>query len=157
MNNELQQPICQNEANKWWWNMKISNLCFDKQSLLKENTVTCQEAIHMIKKADLQLLLISDDNIHIKGVISLNKLMSNIISDTVKYTDFVEKTMIKQYVKVKYSASLGYLSRILEKEPYAIILDDKCNDAFVGIVNQFHILNFITKNNGTVSNNYLTT
>ncbi|CAD1474584.1 unnamed protein product, partial [Heterotrigona itama] len=151
------QPTCQNETNKWWWNMKISNLTFDKQSLLKENTITCQEAIHMIKKTDLQLLLISDNNIHIKGVISLNKLMSNIISGTVKCTDFVEKTMIKQYVKVKYSASLGYLSRILEKEPYAVILDDKCNDAFVGIVNQFHILNFITKNNGTVSNNYLTT
>ncbi|KAK9299638.1 hypothetical protein QLX08_007432 [Tetragonisca angustula] len=150
------QPICQNETNKWWWNMKISNLIFDKQSLLKENTVTCQEAIHMIKNADLQLLFISDNNIHIKGVISLNKLMSNIISGTVKYTDFVEKAMTKQYVKVKYSASLGYLSRILEKEPYAVIVDDKCNDAFAGVVNQFHILNFITKNNGTVSNNYLT-
>ncbi|KAF3428070.1 hypothetical protein E2986_09010 [Frieseomelitta varia] len=149
------QPVCQNETNKWWWNMKISNLTFDKQSLLKENTVTCQEAIHMIKNAGLQLLLISDNNIHIKGVISLNKLMSDTISGTVKYTDFVEKAMTKQYVKVNYSASLGYLSRILEKEPYAVILDD--NDAFVGVVNQFHILNFITKNNGTVSNNYLTT
>lgn len=128
--------------------MKVSNLSFDKQSLLKENTVTCQEAIQMIKNTDIQLLLISDNDIHIKGVISLNKILSNIISGAVNYTDFVEKTMIKQYVKVKYSGSLGYLSRILEKEPYAVILDDERDDAFVGVINQFHILNFITKNNG---------
>ncbi|XP_043598372.1 cystathionine beta-synthase isoform X3 [Bombus pyrosoma] len=142
------QATCQAETNKWWWNMKVSNLSFDKQSLLKENTVTCQEAIQMIKNTDIQLLLISDNDIHIKGVISLNKILSNIISGAVNYTDFVEKTMVKQYVKVKYSASLGYLSRILEKEPYAVILDDKRDDAFVGVINQFHILNFITKNNG---------
>ncbi|XP_050592435.1 cystathionine beta-synthase isoform X1 [Bombus affinis] len=142
------QATCQIETNKWWWNMKVSNLSFDKQPLLKENTVTCQEAIQMIKNTDIQLLLISDNDIHIKGVISLNRILSNIISGAVNYTDFVEKTMIKQYVKVKYSASLGYLSRILEKEPYAVILDDERDDAFVGVINQFHILNFITKNNG---------
>ncbi|XP_043788096.1 cystathionine beta-synthase [Apis laboriosa] len=147
------QPVCQNEMNKWWWNMKISNLSFDKQSLLKENTVTCQEAMHMLKNADSQLLVISDDNIHIKGVISLNKLTSYVISGIVKCTDFVDKAMVKQYVKVKHSATLGYISRILEKEPYAIILDDEYDDAFIGIINQFHILQFITKN-GT-SNNYL--
>lgn len=139
--------------NKWWWNMKISNLSFDKQLLLKENTVTCQEAMHMLKNADSQLLVISDDNIHIKGVISLNKLTSYVISGIIKCTDFVDKAMVKQYVKVKHSATLGYISRVLEKEPYAIILDDEHDDAFIGIVNQFHILQFITKNG--ISNNYL--
>ncbi|XP_003707114.3 cystathionine beta-synthase [Megachile rotundata] len=144
---------CNNEMNKWWWNMPVTNLSFDKPLLLKENTITCREATHIFEDKKSQPLVISDDNVHVKGVIIPNKLMSSLISGAVKHTDFVEKTMIKHYVKVKPSATIGLLSRILEKESYAIILDDEHNDAFVGIVNQFHILNFIAKNDKITSNN----
>ncbi|OAD57403.1 Cystathionine beta-synthase [Eufriesea mexicana] len=146
-------PKCQNESNKWWWNMKISCLSPDIGLVMKEKTLTCQEAIYELQNANPQLLAISHDGIHIKGVVTLDKLMSNIISGSVKYTDFVENAMVKQYVKVKYSATLGHLSRVLEKEPYAVILDDKRYNAFVAIVGQFHILKFITRNNGTASSN----
>ena len=147
------EPKCNNEMNNWWWNMQVSNLSFDKSLLLKENTITCHEAIHIFEDRKSQPLVISNDNVHVKGVIILNKLMSNLISGTVKHTDFVEKTMIKQYVKVKPSTTIGLLSRILEEESHAIILDDERDDAFVGIVNQFHILNFITKNNDKLTLN----
>lgn len=139
--------------NNWWWNMQVSNLSFDKPLLLKENTITCHEAIHIFEDRKSQPLVISNDNVHVKGVIILNKLMSNLISGAVKHTDFVEKTMIKQYVKVKPSTTIGLLSHILEKESHAIILDDERDDAFVGIVNQFHILNLITKNNDKLTLN----
>ncbi|XP_076756644.1 cystathionine beta-synthase isoform X1 [Xylocopa sonorina] len=150
------EPICQNDTNKWWWNMPVSNLTFGRSCMLKENMVTCQEAVHMLKNAEFQTLVISDNDVHVKGVVNLKKLMSNIVSGTVKYTDFVEKAMVKQYVKVNFSATLGYLSRILEKEPYAIILDDKRDNAFVGIVNQIHILNFISTNNDVITNSHST-
>ncbi|XP_043260546.1 cystathionine beta-synthase [Colletes gigas] len=142
----------QNEANKWWWNIPISNLSFDKVPLLKENT-KCQEAVRMIEETKSQQLIISNDNVHVKGIVMSDTLMSNLISDSVKLTDFVEKIMIKHYVKVKVSSSLGQLSLVLNKELYAVILNDEDDNAFVGLVNQSHILKFIIKSNGTINSN----
>ncbi|CAK9821293.1 Cystathionine beta-synthase [Anthophora retusa] len=146
------EPVCQIETNKWWWNLKVSNLSYDKISLLEENTVTCQEAIYTLKNC--HILPISDDHLHVKGVITLKQIMSSIMSGAVKCTDFVGKAMIKQYNKVALSTTLGRLARILEKESYAIIIDEKHNDTFIGIVNQYHILYFITENNSAMSNSY---
>ncbi|CAK9813176.1 Cystathionine beta-synthase [Anthophora plagiata] len=145
------EPVCQIETNKWWWNLKVSNLSYDKIPLLEENTVTCQEAIYTLKNC--QTLPIGDNDLHVKGVITLKQIMSSIISGAVKYTDFVEKAMIKQYNKVTLSTTLGRLARILEKESYAIIIDEKHNNTFIGIVNQYHILYFITENNSAIMSN----
>ncbi|XP_076625441.1 cystathionine beta-synthase isoform X2 [Colletes latitarsis] len=142
----------QNEANKWWWNIPISTLSFDKVPLLKEDT-KCEEAVRMVEETKSRQLIISNDNVHVKGVVMSDTLMSNLISGSVKLTDFVEKIMIKHYVKVKVSSSLGQLSRVLEKELYAVILNDEDDNAFIGLVNQSHILKFIIKNNGTINSN----
>ncbi|XP_076663494.1 cystathionine beta-synthase [Andrena cerasifolii] len=144
---------CQNEANKWWWNIDISNLSFDKTHLFKENSTTCEEAIRILESKKSNQLIISNDNVHVKGVVVLNILMSNVISGAVKLSDFVERAMIKHYVKVKLSATLGQLSRVLEKESYAVILDDEHDNAFVGVIDQSYILNFVTKNNGSIKSN----
>ncbi|XP_054001542.1 cystathionine beta-synthase [Hylaeus anthracinus] len=143
---------CQVEANKWWWDMPISNLSFDKVPLL-ESTKTCQEAVHIFEKTKSQQLVVSNDNKHVQGVIILDTLMSNLLSGSVKLTDLVEKAMIKHYVKVKLSASLGQLSRVLEKELYSVIVSNEGDHTFVGIVNQSHILKHITKSNGTMESN----
>ncbi|XP_053971253.1 cystathionine beta-synthase [Hylaeus volcanicus] len=143
---------CQVEANKWWWDMPISNLSFDKVPLL-ESTKTCQEAVHIFENTKSQQLVVSNDNKHVQGVIILDTLMSNLLSGSVKLTDLVEKAMIKHYVKVKLSASLGQLSRVLEKELYSVIVSNEGDHTFVGIVNQSHILKHITKSNGTMESN----
>lgn len=141
---------CQNESNKWWWNVPVSNLSFDKTPLYKES-ITCKEAIHISENTKSKQLVISNDDKHVKGVVMLHTLMSNLLSGTVKLTDCVEKTMIKHYVKVKSTARLGQLSRVLEKEPYAVILDGEHD--FIGIVDQSHILNFVHKNDSSMNSN----
>ncbi|XP_076246611.1 cystathionine beta-synthase isoform X2 [Calliopsis andreniformis] len=136
---------CQNTLNKWWWDLQIANLCFNKTLLYKEST-TCEEASRIFENTKCKQLVISDDNVNIKGVVTLSSLTLNLISGKVKLTESIEKTMIKHYVKVKLTASLGQLSRVLEREPYAVILDDEHNNAFIGIVDQSHILNYIVNN-----------
>lgn len=155
--NKLQESKCSNEMNKWWWNLHVSNLSFDKTTLLKENTVTCKKAIDMLKNSEGQPLLISSDDVHVKGVIVLKTLMSKLISGAVKYTDFVEMALVKQYTNVNLSTTLGQLSRILEHEPYAVIVDDKRDDTFVGIINQLHILSFIANSNDKITSNNCST
>ncbi|XP_076167727.1 cystathionine beta-synthase [Ptiloglossa arizonensis] len=150
---DCNESTYQNEVNKWWWNLPISNLTFDKVSLFKENTKTCEEAVRIFEDTKCQQLVISNDNVHVKGVVILDTLMSKLISGSVKFTDFVDKIMVKHYIKVKVSTSLGHLSLVLEKELYAVILNEEYDNTFVGIVNQSHILNFITKTNGIIKSN----
>ncbi|KZC13973.1 Cystathionine beta-synthase [Dufourea novaeangliae] len=144
------ESTCQNEVKKWWWDIPISRLFFDKTPLFKEN-ITCQDAIRIFEDTKVQQLVISNDNIHVNGILNSNTLMSDLVFGRIKLIDSVERSMVKHYAKVKVSVTLGQLSRLLEKELYAVILDEEHNNTFIAIVNFSHILNFITKSKGTVN------
>ncbi|CAL1676839.1 unnamed protein product [Lasius platythorax] len=138
------------EINKWWWNIPLLNLTLNKPTLLSKG-MSCQDAVDFFNTSNIQQLLVTDDKkIHVTGVITSDALLSNLISGAVKRTDCAEKVMIKQFTKVTISITLGKLSRILEKESYAVVLND---DNLVGIVNQNDIFNFIIKGDNTAQSN----
>ncbi|XP_029159847.1 cystathionine beta-synthase [Nylanderia fulva] len=139
------------ERNKWWWNIPLLNLTLHKPVVLSKG-MSCQDAVDFFKTSNTQQLLVTDDTkIHVKGVITSDALLSNLISGTVEQTDCAEKVMIKQFTKVTNSITLGKLSRILEKESSVVVLND--DNALVGIVNQNDIFNFIIKGDNTAQNN----
>lgn len=107
--------------------------------------MSCQNTVDFLKSAGhLQQLLVTDENeVCVKGVVTLDALLSNLISGTVNRNDCAEKIMNKQFTKVTASTTLGKVSRILEKEPYAVVVTD--DDALIGLVSQNDIFNFITK------------
>lgn len=114
--------------------------------------MSCQEAVNFFKTADIQQLLVTDDEkIHVRGIITLDALLSNLISGAVKQTDYAEKVAIKQFTKVTILITLGKLSRILEKDSYAVVLNN--DNALVGIVNQNDIFNFIIKSDNAAQSN----
>lgn len=87
----------------------------------------------------------ADDDGNIKGFITLDKLLSNLIAGEVKNHDSAEKALIKQYRKVAKATTLGRLSRMLQKDLYAVVLDEHNNGALIGILTQIDLLNFIFK------------
>lgn len=90
------------------------------------------------------------------GFVTLNGILSSLISGKVKKTDNVETIISKQYRKAVLATSLGRLSRMLEKEHFAVILDEHNDGAFVGIASQIDLLEFINKgqtSNGEVYTN----
>lgn len=105
---------------------------------------TCQDTVKLFKNSRTQQLLITDDNARVKGIVTSDVLLSKLISGTAKQTDCPEMVMVKQFTKVPSSTTLGKLSRIFEKESYAVVLND--DDTVVGIVNQNAIFDFITRN-----------
>lgn len=115
--------------------------------------MSCQDAVNFFKTANniQQLLVTDDEKIHVRGVIMSDVLLSNLISGAVKQTDCAKKVMIKQFTKVTVAITLGKLSHILEKESYAVVLNN--DNALVGTVNQNDIFNFIMKGDNTAQNN----
>lgn len=108
--------------------------------------MSCQDAADFLKTAShIEQLLVTDEKkMFVKGVVTSDALLSNLISGTVKRTDYAEKVMLKQFTKVTASTILGKVSRILEKESYAVVVND-ANNALIGLVTQRDIFNFITK------------
>lgn len=142
------------EENKWWWNMPLSCLSVNEPMFVKQNA-TCQEAINILEKTKAQQAIVTDDDVHAKGVIISSTLMSRLISSEVKLIDSVEKAMLKSFPKATPKMTLGLASRILEQESFIVVLDDSKDNAVLGIINQSHIFNFITRNNGMIiSNNH---
>lgn len=140
------EPPLPIEANKWWWNIPVSKLNVSKPSILPKGA-TCQEAIHILKNGGYDQIPVIDEDKNVTGLITLNALISNLISGKVKQTDCAEKLLVKQFRKVALSTSLGRLSRILEKEPYAVVLDEKHDGILTGIATQIDLLNYISNCN----------
>lgn len=56
------------------------------------------------------------------GVVSLQKILSALISKSVKNSGTIENLIARVYPKLYSDAKLGLLATLLEKEPYVIIL-----------------------------------
>lgn len=56
-------------------------------------------------------------------MITLQNLMNGLISGKIQSNEAIEKCIVRIYPKVYKSSTLGVVSRILEKESYALILD----------------------------------
>ncbi|XP_035744140.1 cystathionine beta-synthase-like protein isoform X2 [Vespa mandarinia] len=140
------------ESNKWWSNYPVSTLSITKPPLLSK-TATCQEAIHILKTTNSHQVVIIDNEEKVKGVLTMQVLMSKLIFGGIKQTDCVENIMIKHFVKVLSTTTLVKLSLVLEHEAYVVVVDHINNDALVGIINPSDIVNFISSKDNTLQTN----
>lgn len=148
----FQDPPPPLEANKWWWNTPISNLHLTSPPTLPTEA-TCQEAITALRKDGFHEIPIVEKNGHVHGVVTLSILTNSLISGKVKPTDTIEKILVKNFRKLTSSATVGRLSRILEKESYVVIIDEKQTVKLVGIATQIDVLNYIIKPSSTATAN----
>lgn len=130
------------ESNEWWWDLPVLEIPFKKPIILPNNS-SCEEAVSILQKGGFHQIPMADEKGDIKGFITLDHLMSSLISGKVKHTDLADKALIKEYRKVSKATSLGRLSRMLQKDLYAVVLDEHNNGALIGIITQIDLLNFI--------------
>lgn len=133
------EPI---ESNRWWWDLLVSDLHLNKPFVIPTGT-TCEDTLKIFQEKKYHQLPIVKANNEILGFITQNLILSNLISGKVQKADVAEKIMEKEFRKVNLKTSLGKLSRFLEHEHYAVVLDDDKNDELVGIVTQIDLLHFI--------------
>ncbi|KAJ8673933.1 hypothetical protein QAD02_005195 [Eretmocerus hayati] len=131
-------------SNEWWWNLPVTKIPFKKPVTLPLQS-TCQEVVKVLQNGGFHQMPLTSNSGDIKGFVTLEKLLSALIAGEVKMNDPVEKVMIKQYRKVSQLTTLGRLSRMLQKDVYAVVLDENQNGALVGILTQIDLLNFISQ------------
>ncbi|KAK2578122.1 hypothetical protein KPH14_002591 [Odynerus spinipes] len=139
------------ESNKWWWNYPVSILSITKPPMLS-TTATCQAAINILKSTNSDQVVIIDGEEKVKGVLTMQLLMSKLIFGGVKQTDCVENVMAKHFMEVLSTTTLGKLSLVLQHEAYVVVMyhrplhieNHTKNGTLVGIVSHSDIVNFIT-------------
>lgn len=70
--------------------------------------------------------------------------MNKILESTLNPSDSIEKALYKKYIKIKNDTTFGRLSRILEKEPYVVVVADRREDGlYLSILIHQFFLNWI--------------
>jgi len=139
----------------WWSNLKASTLAVEAPLSIIP-TVTCQEAIDIMKKEGFDQLPVAETDGTIKGMVTLGSLMSRLVSKKAEAKTPVQDVLYNQFKRVTLNTPLGKVSRILERDHFVLVVHNQRisdnNDAveertvIIGIVTQIDLLNYITNN-----------
>lgn len=139
--------------NHWWSELKVSSLNL-QAPLSIAPTLTCQEAIDIMKKEGFDQLPVVDNGGNIKGMVTLGSLMSRLLSKKAEPKTPVENVLYGQFKRVTLNTTLGKVSRILDRDHYCLVVHNQRlytnadgveeRTVVIGIVTQIDLLNYIT-------------
>ncbi|XP_066997097.1 cystathionine beta-synthase-like protein isoform X2 [Anabrus simplex] len=137
----------------WWWRLKVSCLRLEAP-LTVLPSVTCQEAVDIMKKEGYDQLPVVDDSGSVQGMVTLGNLMSRMVNCRALPTDPVEQVLYRQFRKINLDTTLGRLSRILDKDHFVLVVHSQrlysnresveTREIIIGIVTPIDLLNYIT-------------
>lgn len=136
----------------WWSNLNVSVLNL-QAPLSIVPSVTCQEAIDIMKKEGFDQLPVVANDGTIKGMVTLGSLMSRVLAKKADPKTSVENVLYSQFKRVTLNTPLGKVSRILDRDHYCLVVHNQRlytsdnmeeRTVVVGIVTQIDLLNYIT-------------
>ncbi|XP_069998961.1 cystathionine beta-synthase isoform X3 [Penaeus vannamei] len=108
--------------NKHWWStLKVSSLPL-AAPLTVQPTIACEDAIAIMQREGYDQLPVVDHEGIIQGVVTLGSLMSKLVSSKVEGSSPVQQSLYSQFRKIKLDTTLGKLSRILDRDHFALIV-----------------------------------
>ncbi|XP_050722691.1 cystathionine beta-synthase-like protein isoform X2 [Eriocheir sinensis] len=105
----------------WWSNLKVSTLHLPAP-LTVLPTIACQDAIAIMQREGYDQLPVVDQEGMIRGVVTLGSLMAKILSAKVEGSSPVQQSLYSQFRKIKLETTLGKLSRILDRDHFALVV-----------------------------------
>ncbi|DAZ95578.1 TPA: hypothetical protein N0F65_006064 [Lagenidium giganteum] len=141
-------------SNTWWAKKTVSELPLQAPVTITPD-VSCKEAVDILKNEGFDNLpVVALDN-SIVGVVSEGNLTAQLMPGRVQLTDSVEKAMYKQFKKVNTQTTLFELSRIFDKDHFALVVtEQKCvrkggatetKSVIFGVVTRIDLLTYITR------------
>ncbi|XP_053681678.1 uncharacterized protein LOC128732453 [Sabethes cyaneus] len=141
-----------NVHNHTWWNNPITNLNLATPLTISPSE-TIRKAIDIMKTNNVNQLPVIEWDCTIKGTVYLPNVMSKLLNRLVTPEDPVSRAIFKLFVKIDQTDCVGHASRILEKDPFVLIVRNekqqsdsekpKPVETLVGIVTQRDMLNYV--------------
>ena len=97
----------------------------------------------VLQEKHFHQLPITNQKVKVVGMVTLNEILSDLISGKLEKSDCVEKIMKVEFQKVDLQTPLGKISRIFEQENYVVVLDENKDHQLVGILTQLDLIDFI--------------
>lgn len=115
----------ENVHNHWWWNKKVDELKLNE--LVKVNaTDEIQTVVNLMKKKNVEYAaIVNQPQGSLKGTATLAELMVKVGNFNLKPKDKIDRAVFKQFRKITKTTHLGLASRILEKDPFALVVEGK--------------------------------
>jgi cystathionine beta-synthase len=145
-----------NAADQWWWNLSVSAMALPSPLTIAPDC-TVKDAIDIMKEHAFDQLPVVDGD-KIVGMVTEGNLTSQIVHKRVALGDSVTKALYKQFKQVTLNTTLGELSRIFDREPYALVVavqkslsgsgDSKAiteKKVITGVATRMDLLNFMMK------------
>lgn len=108
----------------------------------------------LLKEHGFDILPVVDKNNTILGVISEGNLTAQLMPGRIQPNDSIEKAIYKQFKQVNVHTSLSDLSRIFDKDHFALVVNEqRCfapggvqetKSVIYGVVTRIDLLTFIT-------------
>eukprot|EP00039_Didymoeca_costata_P029407 m.24550 g.24550 ORF g.24550 m.24550 type:complete len:542 (+) comp7618_c0_seq1:144-1769(+) len=141
------------EETNWWANLPVSSLP-QKFPMTIRPTVPCSEAIEILKTEGFDQMPVVDQSGSIVGVVTEGNLMAQMIRGKIRPRDHVQDAIYTQFRQVEMDDTIGKLSRILDKDHFALIVSkQKCyagkgevqtKTTIVSVATRIDLLNFIS-------------
>lgn len=139
-------------SSEWWASRPISDLCLNTPITVAPE-LTCSECVDILNRNGYDQLPCLSKEGSIEGMVTLGNLTSQILSGRVKSTDPISKVLYRQLNKVSLTTKLGTLSKIFDKDHFALVTTMQKNynaqgqltekTLVFGVATRIDLLNFI--------------
>jgi len=109
----------------WWANLRVCDLPLSTP-LTITSTVTCKDAIALLKQEGFDMVPVVEDN-HVIGVVTEGNMTTRLLSGRAQPDTTVADAGViyKTFRKFTMNASLADLAQALDSEPYALIVTEQ--------------------------------
>jgi cystathionine beta-synthase len=138
----------------WWWKKTVADLRL-QTPLTISSSLSCGTAIEIMSKEGYDQLPVVSPEGTVEGTVTLGNLTSQITRGSVSTDDACAKATFKQFKQVSLSTSLGKLSKIFDKDHFALVVHSNRNytspdqisekSVVFGIVTRIDLLDYIVK------------
>eukprot|EP00163_Fabomonas_tropica_P033766 TRINITY_DN9063_c0_g1_i1.p1 TRINITY_DN9063_c0_g1~~TRINITY_DN9063_c0_g1_i1.p1 ORF type:complete len:548 (-),score=199.62 TRINITY_DN9063_c0_g1_i1:1541-3076(-) len=139
----------------WWSKHTVGQLSLEAPHTIAP-TVTCKEAVEILKTTGFDQLPVVSDGGEIMGVVTQGNLTAKLVRKKIKPTDAVSAALFKGFKTLKSTTPLSHLASIFERDTYALVVTTQKNfggdgsssekSIVSGIVTGIDLLNYISAN-----------
>ncbi|XP_060531256.1 cystathionine beta-synthase-like [Cylas formicarius] len=115
------QP-CVNKLNLWWWDKKVSDLKY-KKALTVSADEPLANVLDVLKRNNAPGACVLNRDGTLLGTVTTQAVRNKLISGTASSDDPITRFTVRVLPKLDINSSLGRASRILEKDPFAIVIE----------------------------------